>query len=132
MPARRIRKCIENGRSPFLSFSHTVNYIADRGGGGQDKLNLIRQVRRQARPALDELLSRREPQNRRSRPFGSLRLEVKRAVPSVGGERGAEIQLLLCLSEQHGEQQFFNRKPPIVWDETSTPIPSHCDAPQSP
>jgi hypothetical protein len=53
------------------------------------------------------------------------------AVPSVGTERGAEIQLLLCLSEQHGEQQFSNLKPPFLWDETSTPIASSYDAPQS-
>jgi hypothetical protein len=53
------------------------------------------------------------------------------AVPSVRTERGVEIQVLLCLSEQHGEQQFSNLKPPIIWEETSTPIPSRYDAPQS-
>lgn len=52
------------------------------------------------------------------------------AVPSVRTERGAEIQLLLSLSEQYGEQQFSNLNPPIVWDEASSPIPSHYDAPQ--
>ncbi len=51
------------------------------------------------------------------------------AVQSVGTERGTEIQLLLCLSEQHGEQQFSNLKSPIIWEETSTPIPSNYDAP---
>ena len=53
------------------------------------------------------------------------------AVPSVRTERGAEIQVLLCLSEQHCEQQFSNLKPPITWEKTSTPIPSDYDAPRS-
>jgi hypothetical protein len=52
------------------------------------------------------------------------------AVPSVRTERGAEIQVLLYLSEQHCEQQLSNLKPPIIWEETSTPIPSHYSAPQ--
>ena len=52
-------------------------------------------------------------------------------VRPVRAERGAEIQVLLCLSEQHGEQQFSDLKPPITWEETSNPIPSDYDAPRS-
>jgi hypothetical protein len=49
----------------------------------------------------------------------------------VRTERGAEIQVLLCLSEQHGEQQFSDPKPPIIWDETANPVSSDYDAPLS-
>jgi hypothetical protein len=52
-------------------------------------------------------------------------------IPSVRMERGAEIQVLLCVSEQHCEQQFFTPKPPNFWEEISTPITSHYDAPQN-
>lgn len=52
------------------------------------------------------------------------------AVPSVRVERGAEIQVLLCVSEQNREQQFSNLKPPIIWEEALTPVPSHYNAPQ--
>ena len=52
------------------------------------------------------------------------------AVPSVRTERGGGIQVLLSLSEQHDEQQFSDLNPPIIRDETLTPIPSHYDAPQ--
>lgn len=53
------------------------------------------------------------------------------AVPCVRTERGAGIQVLLCLAEQHNEQQFSDLKLPLTWEETSTPIPSHYDAHQS-
>jgi hypothetical protein len=53
------------------------------------------------------------------------------AVASGRTERGAEIQVLLCLSEQHCVQHFSNLKPPINWEETSIPIPSHYGARQS-
>jgi hypothetical protein len=53
------------------------------------------------------------------------------AVPSLRTERGAGIQVLLCLSEQHDEQQFSDLKPPLIWENTSTPVPSHDHAPQS-
>jgi hypothetical protein len=53
------------------------------------------------------------------------------AVPGVRTERGGGIQVFLCLSEQHNEQQFSDLKPPLVWEETSTPVPSHYDAAQS-
>jgi hypothetical protein len=53
------------------------------------------------------------------------------ALPSVGVERGAEIQVLLCVSEKHSEQQFITPEPPIIGEETSTPVPSHYDAPQN-
>jgi hypothetical protein len=52
-------------------------------------------------------------------------------VPSVRTERGTEIQVFLCLSEQHKEQQFSDLKPSLIWEETSTPAPSHYDAPSN-
>ena len=53
------------------------------------------------------------------------------AVPGARTERGGGIQVLLCLSEQPNEQQFSDLNPPLIWEETLTPVPSHYDAPQT-
>lgn len=52
------------------------------------------------------------------------------ALPSVRAERGTEIQVVLCLSEKHPEQQFYNLKPTLHQEETAALIPSHYEAPQ--
>jgi hypothetical protein len=51
------------------------------------------------------------------------------AVANLRTERGAGIQVLLCLSEQQNEQEFPDLKPSFIWEET--PVPSHFPAPQS-
>lgn len=61
----------------------------------------------------------------------ALALGAGYAVPSVRTERGAEIQVLLCLAEQHGEQQFSVPNPAVIWETTTTPFPSHYDVPPS-
>jgi len=51
--------------------------------------------------------------------------------PTARMERGCEVQVLLCLSDQQCEQQLSSSRLCIIREEASTPVHSFYKAPES-